>query len=562
MNRRRFLKAAGLGAAGLVAGCGPGAGRRVGRPSAAAPGPSRALGRRPDIVVVLLDDLGYSDLGCYGGEIRTPNIDGLARRGLRFTHFYNTARCCPTRASLLTGLYPHQVGLRVNGRSLTRDGATIAEVLRAAGYQTAMAGKWHLSRTPVLRPPERHQAWVDHRLDPGRPFGPPETYPVRRGFDRFYGIIWGVVDYFDPFSLVEGDRPVPTVPEGYYITDAITDYAVRYIGEMARSERPFFLYVAYTAPHWPLHARPEDIARYRGRFDDGWHAMRRRRYRRQVEMGLIDPKTHPLPPLMGRGPDWDALGPEQRALASAKMAVHAAMVDRADQGVGRIVEALRAAGRLENTVIFVLADNGASPEVPRRPGYDRTSRTRDGRPVRYAGFRPEELGSETTYTGIGAWWANAANTPFRYWKKESFEGGCHTPLIVHWPAGLAAEPGSLTDQMGHVMDLMPTCLELAGAEYPRRLAGHDLLPLEGKSLVPILRGGRRAGHEALFFEHEGGKAVIAEGYKAVQPTTSEVWELYHLETDRTETRNLARAEPERLARMVARWKGWARRVGV
>jgi len=329
MNRRRFLRLAGLGTAAFVGGC-----RSAARAAAAA--------KPPNIVLIMLDDMGFSDVGCYGGEVRTPHIDGLAERGVRFTHFYNAARCCPTRASLLTGLYPHQVGLKVNGRSLTRSGVTLAEALAAGGYQTAMAGKWHLSETPRLQPAKRHQQWVDHQIDPNEPFGPPDTYPVRRGFDRHYGIIWGVIDYFDPFSLVDGMKAVKQVPDDYYLTDAITEHAVRYVQDMAAEERPFFLYVAYTAPHWPLHARKEDIERYRGQFADGWHAMRRRRYRRQVESGLIDPKTHPLPDLMGRGPDWAELSEAERALMVARMQVHAAMIDRADQGVGQIIEALKA----------------------------------------------------------------------------------------------------------------------------------------------------------------------------------------------------------------------------
>ncbi|MBL7140421.1 MAG: sulfatase-like hydrolase/transferase, partial [Planctomycetes bacterium] len=269
-----------------------------------------------------------------------------------------------------------------------------------------------------------------------------------------------------------------------------------------------------------------------------------------------------LPDLMGRGTDWDDLGPDDQAIQAAKMQVHAAMVDRADQGVGQIVEALKAAGRFNDTVIFVLADNGASPEVPGGPGYDRSAETRDGRPIRYKGFSPDELGGETTYTGIGAYWANAVNTPYRYWKMESFEGGCHTPLVVHWPAGLAAAPGSFCDDLGHIMDLMPTCLDLAGAEYPKTFGGHAIAPTEGKSLLPLLEGKGRPGHNVLFFEHEGGKAVVAGGWKAVQPTRGDTWELYHLAEDRTETRNLAQAQPDRLKALVDRWQAWAAKMGL
>ncbi len=518
-------------------------------------------GRRPDIVVILLDDLGFSDLGCYGGEIRTPNIDRLAAEGIRFTRFYNAARCCPTRASLLTGLYPHQVGLALNGRTLTHDGATIAELLRVHGYQTAMAGKWHLSETAPLQgnpAGPAHLGWLNHRTDRDRPFAGLDTYPVARGFDRHFGPIWGVVDYFDPFSLVEGTQPVREVPEDFYLTDAITAKSVESIRSMATTDRPFFLYVAHCAPHWPLHARPEDIARYRNTYRDGWNAMRRDRYRRQIERGLIDPRRYPLPSVMGRGPDWDELEPEEREHQSALMAVHAAMVDRVDQGVGAIIESLRATGRLENTAIFLLSDNGASPERYLDPGFDRASTTREGRPIQYRGrFDP---GPETTWGYIGSRWANAANTPFRYWKAESFEGGCHTPMIVRWPAGPIPRPGSTTDQIGHVIDLMPTCLELAGAAYPQTFEGHRIRPVEGRSLVATLRGQENAPPRPLFFEHEGGRAVIADGWKLVARRGGP-WELHHLDQDATETRNLAKAEPDRVREMEDRWQSWARRVG-
>jgi arylsulfatase len=289
---------------------------------------------------------------------------------------------------MLTGLYPHQVGLARNGRDLTRDGATIAELLRSAGYQTAMAGKWHLSETAPAGGKDdgpEHLAWLNHQADFDRPFANPATYPIHRGFDRHYGTIWGVVDYFDPFSLVEGTRPIRDVPDDFYYTDAITEKSVESIHAMSREDRPFFLYVAHNAPHWPLHARPEDIARYRGQYDRGWHALREGRYRRQVEMGLIDPAKYPRPPLMGNGPDWDALDAGARAQESALMEVHAAMVDRVDQGVGQIVGALRDEGRLDNTIIFVMADNGASPERYLKSGFDRSSETRQGRPIQYRG---------------------------------------------------------------------------------------------------------------------------------------------------------------------------------
>ncbi|PQO36369.1 arylsulfatase [Bremerella cremea] len=513
---------------------------------------------RPNIVVIMVDDLGFSDLGCFGGEINTPNIDSLASGGLRFTSFYNCARCCPTRAAMLTGLYPHQVGLIRNGNSLTRNGVTIAEALGSAGYQTAMAGKWHLSRTQALPDHQAQLDWLNHQSQPDRTFSPVDTYPINRGFQRHFGPIWGVVDYFDPFSLVEGETPVEDVPDDFYMTDAITQKSVDYIQEMSQSDAPFFLYVAHTAPHWPLHAKPEDIAKYEKTYRDGWHKLRDKRYARQVEMGLIDPKTSPKPELQGQGDDWEALDEATREHMSQLMSVHAGMVDCVDQGVGRIINALKETGRLENTLILVMSDNGASPERYLNPGFDRPNETREGKPIQYEGlFNP---GSETTWGYIGSYWASAGNTPYRYWKAQSFEGGAHTPMIAHWPSGLKTEPGSKTDQPGHVIDVLPTCLELAGAEYPQTFKKNEITPVEGLSLAPILAGQQREGHPALFFEHEGGKAMIADGWKLVQPKQNGQWELYHLAEDRTETNNLAEAEPKRLAQMKRKWQAWFNRV--
>jgi arylsulfatase A-like enzyme len=348
------------------------------------------------------------------------------------------------------------------------------------------------------------------------------------------------------------------VPPGYYLTDALTAKAIEYVRAMARDERPFFLYLAHCAPHWPLHARPEDIDRYRDTYRDGWHALRGARHRRQVAMGLIDPATHPLPPLSGPGPDWGALDGPRRAHEAALMAAHAAMVDRVDQGLGELLRALKDTGRYDDTAIFLLSDNGASPERYPRPGFDRASQTRDGRPIRYTGlFAP---GPETTWGYLGPSWASAANTPYRYWKAESFEGDCHTPLIVHWPGGLAVARGSTTGRVGHVIDLMPTCLELAGAPYPERYAGHALRPLEGASLVPVLRGRPAAGRRVLYFEHEGGRAILDGDWKLVARAGG-AWELYQVARDATETRDLAGREPGRVAELAGRWRSWAARVG-
>jgi arylsulfatase len=522
-----------------------------------------AKDKRPDIVIIMADDMGFSDAGCYGGEIHTPNLDKLAAGGLRFTQFYNCARCCPTRASLLTGQYPHRVGLTVNGRSLARNGLTIAEALKSAGYNTAMAGKWHLSETPTLADNDLHLKWLDHRHVPDRPFAPLESYPVNRGFDRHYGVIWGVINHFDPFSLVDGTEAVATVPDDYYFTDAVTEKSVEYIGALAASEAPFFLYVAHCAPHWPIHARPEDIARYKDTYAAGWDRLRQDRYRRQLEMGLFDRANAPLPELQARGRVWENLSADEKKYEARKMAVHAAMVDRVDQGIGRIVEALRETGRLDNTVIFFLSDNGASPEAPSEPGYDRPGHTRDGRPLHYKDIPLDMLGSELSYTGIGGPWASAANTPYRYWKQESFEGGCHTPLIVQWPAGLKTERGGVTSQAGHVMDIMPTCLELGGADYPGTYKSHALTPLDGKSLLSILEGNTRDGHEAIFFEHVNGRAVRIGDWKLVALSgTPRRWELYNLAEDGTETVNLADKYPDRVSAMAAQWDAWAKQVGL
>jgi arylsulfatase A-like enzyme len=550
MTRRQFLRTTLVGSMpallGSVASC-----RAVFSPS--------QLQRRPNIVLILTDDMGFSDAGCYGGEIHTPNLDKLAANGLRFTQFYNCARCCPTRASLMTGQYPHKVGLAQNGRSLTRNGITIAEALKHAGYNTAMAGKWHLSFTPTLKDSKLHQKWLDHQYDPGRPFAPPETYPVNRGFDKHYGVIWGVIDHFDPFSLVEGTQAIKTIPEDYYFTDAVTAKSVEYLREMSRSDQPFFLYVAHCAPHWPLHARPEDIEKYKDTYKEGWERLRRDRYRRMLKMQLFNKDSTPLPPIQDRGTKWDQLSEEQQTFQAAKMSVHAAMVDRVDQSIGQVVKTLEETGQLDNTVIFFLIDNGASPEVPTRPGYDRSAQTRDGRPIRYKGF--SQPGPETTYTGIGPAWASASNTPFRYWKKESYEGGCHTPLIVHWPAGLKARPGSITEEVGHAIDIMPTCLELAGVRYPAKYQDHVLTPLDGKSLVPILTGGTRKGHDTLYFEHMGGRAVRRGRWKIVA-LKDEPWRLYDLAEDRTETNDLAGKFPERVQSMSGAWEQWAKDVGL
>jgi len=521
---------------------------------------------RPNIIVIMADDLGYSDLGCYGGEIDTPNLDRLAENGLRLSNFYNASRCCPTRASLMTGLYPHQTGV---GRmtfdagepgyrgELAAHTPTVAELLREAGYSTGMVGKWHLSLTEDS---PMNALWVSHLVDLG-PFSRVETYPVNRGFDEHFGTIWGVVDFFDPFSLVHNTRPIRSVPEGFYYTDWLNERAAELVEKFGRREEPFFLYVAHTAPHWPLQAPAEDVARYEDRYRVGWDEIRKARYGRLVEQGLLDEETARLSARADAGPAWDD-NPDQDFDARA-MAVHAAMVDRLDRGLSKITAALEGIGELENTLIVFLSDNGASPEEPQHylPGFDRPSHLRDGRRIRYTTRKKRMPGPQDTYAGIGPMWANAANTPFRYWKKEQYEGGVATPLIAHWPDGMRVRPGTVSAQPGHVVDLVATALDVGEARLPETFAGRATTPIEGRSLRPVFEGETLDPSRPIFFEHFGARGMRQGDWKIVS-LAGKPWELYHLADDRTETTDLADEHRERVEEMAASWKTWAERAQV
>ncbi len=510
--------------------------------------------KKPNIIVIMADDLGYSDLGCYGGDVETPNLDKLASNGVRFRNFYNCSRCCPTRASLLTGQYQHKVGLTRNGASMTRNGVTIAEVLKESGYQTCMVGKWHLSEAVPLTEEKAHMAWINHQAEPDRPFADLQTYPVNRGFQKHYGIIWGVTDYFDPFSLVDGLTPVKEVPKDYYITDAFSSKAVEYIQGYSKSDKPFFMYLAYTAPHWPLHALPEDIAKYKTKYLNGWNELQKSRYERQVKMGLVDPKKYILSPLEGL--KWETLSAQEKEMNAMKLAVHAAMIDRMDQGIGQVIKTLEQTKQLDNTIIFFMSDNGASYEIPGKPGYDRQSATRDGRPLLYKNAPTETIGSEVSYTGIGSAWANAVNTPYRFWKFESFGGGIRTPMIVSWK-GLKLKSGSFNDELAHVMDIMPTCLELSGTKYPTVYQGNKITSMDGKTLLPTLQGKKREGHKTLYFEHEGRRAVIEGDWKLVGPN-QKPWELYNIKEDCAESKNLASQYPDKVKALQQKYEAWAK----
>lgn len=533
---------------------------------------------RPNIILIMADDVGYSDLGCYGGEISTPNLDALAQGGVRFTQFYNTARCCPTRAALLTGLYSHQAGIghMMNDHrakagpgysgDLSRSAVTLAEVLRAAGYATYLTGKWHVTRhTKPASEAEQH------------------NWPRQRGFDRFYGTIHGAGSFFDPNTLARDNTYISPFadpeyqPREFYYTDAINDHAVRFVTEHRErhAEQPFFLYMAHTAAHWPMHAREADIAKYQGRYDAGYDAIRAARLAKMKELGLLDPRWQ-IPPPAG---DWNAV--PNKAWETRCMEVYAAMLDCMDEGLGRLFDALKKNGQFANTLILYLQDNGGCAEgmgrrgpliaratAPTLPPLAKDylqpdmipKQTRDGFPVRQGeGVMP---GGADTYIGYGEAWANVSNTPFREYKSREHEGGISTPLIAHWPQGIpTARQGKLETQPGHLIDLMTTCLDAAGAKYPAEFAGQRIQPMEGVSLVPAFSGRPVPRPQPLCWEHEGNRAIRSGDWKLVSKHPGG-WELYDVASDRTEMNNLAAQQPERVKAMTAQWDAWASRAGV
>jgi arylsulfatase len=487
--------------------------------------------KRPNIVVILADDLGYSDIGCYGGDIKTPTLDKLAANGLRFTNFFNTARCCPSRAALLTGLYSHQAGvghMTENSKQpgyegqLNRNCVTIAEVLRRAGYRSYMVGKWHLSRDENQKAPN-------------------ETWPLGRGFDRYYGLIPGAANYFRPTGLARDNTKLETPKKDYYLTDALADNAATFITEHEKDHgsSPFFLYTAFTSPHWPLHALKEDIDRYRGKYREGWEVMRRKRHERMKELGIVDPSWKTPP---SDAPAWDKVPEDKKDDLDLRMAIYAAQVDRMDQGIGKIVEALRKTGQLDNTLILFLSDNGGCAEVIERG-------------------TGGELGGPDSYSSYGQGWAWLSNTMLRLFKHWTHGGGVSSPLVVHWPDGIPTNlRGQLRRQPGHLIDVMATCADLAKAEYPAELNGHKITPLEGKSLVPAFAD-RPVARDAIYWEHEGNKAILAAPWKLVSKYPGP-WELYDLDKDRGESNDLAARYPERVKELSAKWQAWAERANV
>jgi len=509
-------------------------------------GASVPLDQRPNIVLILADDMGFSDTGWYGGEIPTPHLDALAAGGAYFTQFYNAARCSPTRAALLTGLYPHEAGMGVLAENASRraepeagpgyrqylseDAVVISEVLLRWGYRTGLFGKWHLG------------------------YHGEDRRPLARGFERFYGILEGSASYHRPAAPRPRTRqtrelPPPEDPD-YYFTDAITDEAIHWLNGLGAEEN-FFLFLSHTAPHWPLHAREEDIAKFREHYLIGWDEMRTRRHARVIERGLVPPGT-PLPPREDGVRAWAEISPaEQRELAE-RMAVYAAQVHRMDLTIGRLVAHLRKTGRLDNTLILFLSDNGASAEPYTDAGGGDFA----------AVNRPEAFGLGTRNplggSSYGSGWANASNTPFRRYKSDLLEGGIRTPAILHWPAGLGEGGARAITTPAHVIDFVPTVMEVTGVFYPTLRAGGPTRPLRGRSLLPLWRGKDEARDEPIFWEQYGRRAGRDGPWKAIRAAEDDAeWELYHLEQDPTELNDRADQESGRLRAMATAWEEWA-----
>jgi arylsulfatase len=507
-------------------------------------------GTRPNVVLILADDLGYSDIGCYGSEIRTPNLDRLGHGGLRLSQFYNTARCSPSRASLLTGLHPHQTGIGILTNedgpggypgSLNNRCTTVAELLTRAGYATSLSGKWHLSSR--LREPA-------------------ESWPTRRGFAKFFGTFSGSGSYYSPATLHRGEKDASADaldPEFYY-TDAISENAAEFIGKQAAAGSPFFAYVAYTAPHWPLHAPETDIASYDGVYDVGWDELRSRRLERLRAEGLLADES----PLSERDPSqrpWSEA--PNKAWEARRMQVYAAQVERMDRGIGRILDQLVASGVWEDTLVIFLSDNGGCAEALPLGGDVESFRsrssmvpetTRAGRELRIGNDPEIDPGPEDTYASYGPAWANLSNTPFRLYKRWVHEGGISAPFIAHWPAG-GLTGGHVVHTPFQLTDVLPTILECTSADYRP-----DVLPLEGRSMLPALHCDP-AGEATLFWEHIGNAAIRRGPWKLVREYPGP-WELYNMKTDRSELSDVAASHPELVAELADEYEQWAQRVGV
>jgi len=514
---------------------------------------SAIAAEKPNIVLIMVDDMGYSDISPYGGEIDTPNLAALAKNGLRFTQFYNSARCCPTRASLLTGLHPHETGIghmtSENSEAGKRPPAyqghintscvTLAQVAKSAGYATFMTGKWHLAGKDTA------------------------DWPLQRGFDRYYGCLSGATHHFEPFDwriMYDGNTPDPepksTTDRRFYSTDAFTDHAIRFIDEHKSGEAkdtPFFLYLAYTAPHWPLHAHDEELDKYAGKYALGWDELRARRYQRQLDSGLL-PKPWKLSPRDPEVPAWDSLDEETRRSSAALMSAYAAMIDRVDQKIGDLIATLKKHSVFDNTLILFLSDNGACAEM---------SLTGLGDPVKDRA--PKTPLIRPSY---GKAWANASATPYRLYKHFAHEGGSNTNFIAHWPDRI--RPGrDWFRQPAHIIDVMATVTDLTGAAYPGEFNGAKILPSDGISLTPAFDGKPLVRQQPLFIEHEdnafirdGDWKLVGRGVSPGDGLKEARWQLYHITEDGTELNNLAASHPEKVGELSSKWEAWAKRVQV
>jgi arylsulfatase A-like enzyme len=495
--------------------------------------------QRPNIILILADDMGFSDIGAYGGEVRTPNIDQLAKEGIRYKQFYNAARCCPTRASLMTGLYPHQAGMGWMAAAdlgtnpayqddLNKESVTIAEVLKTAGYSTYMTGKWHLTN--------------ERKID-GRVL---ESWPKQRGFDRYFGIVPGGANYFTP--TLYSDNTTYKAPENFYLTHAITDTSIKFIGEhFATTKAPMFMYVAYTAPHWPLHALQKDIDIYKEQYKIGWDKLRQQRFDRQKAMGLFG-KNVELSPRDSTVPAWNDLPIEQQNEFAMRMAIYAAQIDAMDQGIGKIVAKLKEEKQLDNTLIFFLSDNGACAEFIN------------------SGKSKAVDGTEDTFESYRIHWANASSTPFQQYKHFTHEGGIATPLIVHWPAGISKNlDNQFVSEYGHLTDIMATCVDVTKATYPTKYAGHTITPLQGKSLAPHFTG-KTNSRGVIYWEHEANIAVRDGKWKLVAHTPenktfdTKRLQLFDMDADPSEQHDLANKYPGRVKLMYDNWYKWAKSI--
>jgi arylsulfatase A-like enzyme len=507
MNRREFVKAS-IAAPLLCA---------AGEPAGAAPA------KKPNIILIMADDMGFSDIGPFGSEISTPNLSRLAEGGVRFTQFYNTPRCCPSRAALLTGIYSHQAGVGHMVEDLGKPGyrgflndqcVTIAEVLKQGGYHRLMTGKWHVG-------------------------GQRPHWPVDRGFEHYFGLIIGADNYFRPEGLMALDDKPWRPDSGFYMTDAFGAHAVNFVREYAAKPDPYFLYVPFTAPHWPLQAHPDDIAKYRGKYMKGWDQLREARHERQIAAKILDPKWK-MTPRDNLVPAWSEV--PNKAEWDLRMAVFAAQVERLDWNIGKILDTVRETGAEDNTLIMFLSDNGGCAEE------------------NIKGENTVPPGPAESFTSYRRPWANASNTPFRLYKHWVHEGGISSPFIASWPSVIRAK-NTLHRDPAHITDLMATIADAAGVPYPSQYEGRPIHPLEGKSLLPTFQGRRRELHEAIFWEHEGNKAIHQGQWKLVSRFPDK-WELYDLQQDRTELHDRAADLPKKAASLQAQYQAWADRSNV